>query len=682
MIRRFLRVPRSPLPRWAAAILVAFAMTATVIGLRVAGLLEPLELAVYDAFVRTRPTAGASSVDPRILVVTITERDIQEQGAWPLPDGVLARTLEALIALGPRAIGLDIYRDVPVGPGSAELDRLLRREPRVVAVAKFAEGSSAGVGPPAALKGTPQVGFNDIVVDRGGIVRRALLFLDDGETVMYSFPLRLALLHLQPTGRGLGPDPTDETIVRLGRVAIRPLGPNDGPYVRMDAAGYQFLADFRGGPHLFERVELRAVLRGEVPAAMARDRVVLIGVTAESVRDDFYTPLSAGLGAKQHVPGVEVHAHFVGQLLRIALEDERPVGSPPAWIEWLWIGLWAALGALLGARTLKPWHVSVAVGVGLAAVAGTAYLMLLGRWWWPAVPPGLAWIGATGAAIAYQSYREHAERGILMRLFSQHVSKEVAEAIWHDRELFAEGGRPRSRSLVVTALFTDLSGFTAVSERFSPEELMEWLNEYMDVMAQEISRHDGVIRQYAGDSIVALFGVPVPRRSDEEITRDAVNAVRCSLAMERRLLELNLRWRAADRPLTGMRVGIVTGGAVSGTLGSKDRWEYVVVGDTLNTASRLESFDKDVHPPDPLARPCRILIAASTFDRVADVFRLEWVAEARLKGKQQLVAIYRVLGERGLEPAAGLAESAVGSRSSMSGGRAATSVASHEEARP
>jgi class 3 adenylate cyclase len=214
----------------------------------------------------------------------------------------------------------------------------------------------------------------------------------------------------------------------------------------------------------------------------------------------------------------------------------------------------------------------------------------------------------------------------------------------------------------VTALFTDLTGFTTVSERFTPEALMDWLNEYMDVMAQEISRHNGVIRQYAGDSIVALFGVPVPRRGEAEITNDAVNAVRCALAMERRLLELNRRWQAAERPVTGMRIGIVTGGAVSGTLGSRDRWEYVVVGDTLNTASRLESFDKDVHPPDPLTRPCRILIAASTFDRVADLFEMQWVSEARLKGKQQLVGIYRVLGEREPQPDARLTEPAVGSR--------------------
>ncbi len=100
---------------------------------------------------------------------------------------------------------------------------------------------------------------------------------------------------------------------------------------------------------------------------------------------------------------------------------------------------------------------------------------------------------------------------MLMQLFSRHVSKEVAETIWLQREQFLDGGRPRPQRLVVTALFTDLTGFTTVSEKHPPEVLMEWLNEYMDAMARQVSRHGGVIRQYAGDSVVALFGVPVPR---------------------------------------------------------------------------------------------------------------------------------------------------------------------------
>jgi adenylate cyclase len=198
--------------------------------------------------------------------------------------------------------------------------------------------------------------------------------------------------------------------------------------------------------------------------------------------------------------------------------------------------------------------------------------------------------------------------------------------------------------MTVTALFTDLSGFTTVAERTTPEALFEWLNEYMGAMVAEVNRHRGVIRQFAGDAIVAVFGVPVPRRSEAEIDQDACNAVACALAMEQALRELNRSWRARSRPTTGMRVGILTGAVTCGTLGGAQHSEYVVVGDTVNTASRLESFDKTLFAPDADANPIRILIGEPTRARLGDAFVTERVGEVSLKGKSQAVAIHRVIG--------------------------------------
>src|SRR6266508_224714 len=220
---------RSPLVvTWLVIIVVGLGVW----GLRSAGLLEALELAAYDWFLRLRATPQAP--DPRVTLVAITESDIQNQGGWPLPDGVLAQTLEKLLQHEPRAIGLDIYRDVPVPPGSDKLNETLRRDPRIIVVTKFGEGPSAGVRPPAVLQNTEQVGFNDIIVDPGGTVRRGLVFLDDGQTTFYSFPMRLALLHLQAEGVTPQADPSDPRYLRLGRVTIRPLEPNDGGYVAAD----------------------------------------------------------------------------------------------------------------------------------------------------------------------------------------------------------------------------------------------------------------------------------------------------------------------------------------------------------------------------------------------------------------------------------------------------------------
>jgi adenylate cyclase len=634
---------RRPSSSLVAAIFMGLLVASVVLGARALGLLEFMELAAYDGYMRLRP--WDSPADPRIVVVTVTERDVHAYG-WPLSDGILARTIEAVARDGAQAIGLDIYRDVPVPPGSESLDALLAREKRVVVVTKFAEGGSSGVQPPAVLKGTEQVAFNDILVDPGGVVRRAILFVDDGTTALYAFGLRLALLFLQSRQVVPQADPADPSLLRLGPVTIRPLEPNDGGYVRTDARGYQFLLDYHGARHAFASVDLASVLDGTAARGVFRDKIVLIGVTAESIKDEFFTPLSRGLRTGQFFPGVMVHAHIASQLLRMGLDGQTPMTSWPEWSEWAWIVAWCLAGASVGLAVGSPWRFPVAALGGLLMLGGVDYVAFVSGWWLPLVPPALGWVAAAGGVTAYISYHERAQRAVLMQLFSRHVSREVAEAIWLQREQFAHGGRPRPQRMIVTALFTDLTGFTTVSERHSPEALLEWLNEYMAAMAREVSRHGGVIRQYAGDAVVAIFGAPVPRHDEAGIARDAQNAVDCALAMESVLRELNERWRAAGQPATGMRVGIFTGPVVAGTMGSAERSEYVVVGDTMNTASRLESYDKAVLAPDVDARPCRILIGEPTLERLEDAFETEHVGEASLKGKEQRVSIYRVIGRR------------------------------------
>ena len=645
-------MPPGPLPRdlfrssAAACGLIVLLVAAGVLGLRALGALESAELAAYDWFVRLRPAEHRA--DPRILFVFITEKDISSQGTWPLPDGVLASAIELLASHQPRAIGVDIYRDVPVPPGSERLEAALRRDGRVVGVRKFADGASQGVPAHSALRGTDREGFNDILVDPGGTVRRGLLFLDDGSTPAYAFALRLALLYLQAEGVAPLPDPREPAYLRLGRTTIRPLDANAAAYVGADARGYQFLLDFRGAP--FASATLGDLLAGKVDPAAIRNKVVILGVTAESVKDHFYTPHSHGLRDEQQFPGVAVHTHIVSQLLRIGLEGAWPMESLPQREGALWILLWSAAGGILALRVRSPWRFTLAVAAGLAGVGLLAFAAFAWAWWVPVAPAAAAWLASAAVVTAYVSYREMSQKAVLMRLFSSNVSREVAETIWKQRDQFVDGGRPHPKALVVTALFTDLAGFTSASEKLGPEALMDWLNEYMGAMAGHVSDHGGVIRQYAGDSIVAVFGVPVARRNEAEIAQDAVNAVACALDMEKTLRALNRRWSAEGRHVTHMRVGIYTGAAVAGTLGSVERSEYVVVGDTINTASRLESFDKNLFPPESGEHPCRILIGETTRQYVGERFVTERLGDVVLKGKEQSTGVYRVLGWTPVSP--------------------------------
>jgi len=231
-----------------------------------------------------------------------------------------------------------------------------------------------------------------------------------------------------------------------------------------------------------------------------------------------------------------------------------------------------------------------------------------------------------------------------MQLFSRHVSPEVADAVWRQRDQFMDGGRPRSQKFMATVLFTDLKGFTSVSEKMDPQALLDWLNTYMEAMAQLVMDHGGVIDNYVGDSIKADFGVPLPRTTEAAIGQDAIAAVNCALAMEKELRRLNADWQEKNLPTVEMRIGIFTGPVVGGSLGSAQRLKYTTMGDTVNIASRLESHDKDHFDPDFADSPCRILIGEQTLRYLNQKFETKRIGEAFLKGKDEGVTIFRVVG--------------------------------------
>jgi adenylate cyclase len=634
------RLLQSPLVAGIAASALVFL---GIMALRRAGNLESLELAAYDWYVRLRP--GASVSDSRIVLITITESDIRNQGRWPLPDASLAQVLKVLTQYQPRAIGLDIYRDIVVPPGREELDAILTSNRHIITVMKLGEGGSEGIPPPPVLRHTDQVGFSDVLVDRGGIVRRGLLFLDDGETAAYSFPLRLALLYLQAEGIRPQPDASNPQHIRLGHTTIRPFEMNDGGYVGTDARGYQFLLDFKGTPGLFRSFSLTTLLSAEINPQVINDKVVLIGVTAESVKDFFYTPYSRGRQTDQQMSGIELHAHIVDQLLRFALDGNSPVATASDRYEEAWILLWSVMGGAIGLWVRSPWRFSLSAASGLLLLGLADYLAFANGWWMPLVPPAMAWLLSAAVVTAYMSNQEKRQRALLMHLFSKYVpNKEVAEIIWQQRAQLLDGGRLRSENLTATVLFTDLMGFTTVAETRDPQAVMDWLNAYMEAMAQQVIDHGGVIDKYIGDSIMALFGVPLARKTEAEISQDAVNAVNCALAMERTLKQLNSRWREQQLPTIGMRIGIFTGPLVAGSLGSVHRLEYTVIGDTVNIASRLEGFDKDLFTPDGTGSLCRIIIGEATLHRLGHQFETQRIGEASLKGKNQKITVYSVLG--------------------------------------
>jgi adenylate cyclase len=629
--------------RLLAALLIGQALCALAAALQFGGMTERLDLIAYDRGIQTR--TNAIGHDGRIVLITAHEDDISRLG-WPLSDGILADLLETIIRSGAQAIGVDIYRDRPVPPGNERLDSLMSSNRSIVWGYLFGTDQGRPILPPAVLD-RDQTGFIDILTDRDGTVRRGLLFMHDAaETLHISLPMMLALRYLEPMGITPVADDAAPELLHLGRAALSPLEANAGPYATFDAQGYQYMLDFTLGSRPFAAYTIGQALAGDIPREALAGKLVLVAVTADSVKDLFKTPLADGDTVAGFSHGVTVHAQATSQLLRMALDGAPALRDLPAGAELLALWFAGTAGSIAGlmVRGILPFAVAAAMGV---AVIGTVWLAALHTWiWLPIATPVLVWLAALSLVTAYLSRLERTERAMLMRLFSSHLSEPVVKDIWRQRASFLEGGRPKPQRLTATVLFSDIAGFSTISERIEPEVLTAWLDFYLDAMSRTVLDHQGIVLRFIGDAILAVFGVPVPRTSEAEMDRDAQNAVRCALGMAEALAMINERCRRDGLPPVAIRVGIHTGSMVAGSMGTADHLEYSLVGDSVNTAARLEALSKQIGNLDGDGS-CPILIGEATWKRLGGCFVGRPVGTLPLKGKVEPVSVYQVTGMSG-----------------------------------
>ncbi|MCT7952491.1 adenylate/guanylate cyclase domain-containing protein [Ancylothrix sp. C2] len=620
-------------------LIAAPTIAALTIGLRLTGLLQLLEWAAYDQFFRLRPPEPP---DPRIVIVAINEPDILHAGQWPIPDAMLADLLIKINQQNPRAIGFDLFRPFPVQPGSKALIDVFKTTPNLIGVEKLVpDRYGAVIAPPAVLAQKNQVAAIDFILDGDGKLRRSLISLKpEGKKTKSSLGTKLALMYLNPDIKFEVLD-AQKQVYQLGKIRLEPFEENDGGYVGSDSGGYQVLVNFRGAPGSFKTVSMTEVLKNEIPADTLRDKIVLIGSTAQSLRDFFITPFGKSVFAiPEPMTGVEVHANVTSQLISGALDGRSLIQVWDEPVEWLWVFGWSWVGAILGwGFRASRWTIYGLILAGGVLFAVTFFLFL-GGWWVPVVPAFLTLAGSAIFITGYIAVMEREDRQMMMSLFGRHVSPKIAEAIWQQREQLLKQGQIFGQKMTATVLFTDIKGFTSIAENTDPETLMLWLNEYMNAMAELVLENEGVIDKYIGDAIMALFGVPVPRNTDAEVAEDALAAVSCALAMAERLRKLNQDWKKRGLPVICMRVGIATGTVVAGSLGSIHRQDYTAIGDSVNVAARLESYDKDIGKNSL----CRILISEDTYQYIKEQFYAEFLARVSLKGRKQAIKIYQVPG--------------------------------------
>jgi adenylate cyclase len=617
--------------------------------LRLTGAFQLLEWAAIDWFFRLRPL---ELPDDRIVIVAITESDIQTAGQWPIPDRTIAQLLDRLKQQQPKAIGFDIYRDLSVGEGHQELIEIFKNTPNLIGVQLVgSDENGIEVNPPPLLHDRDRVAASNLILDNDGKVRRGLLFAEtQNGDILPSIALNLALIYLED--RGIEPENATDNpeYLQLNQAVFERWRSNDGSYIKSDDRGYQIFLNYRKPKKPFLKVSMTDVLTNQVPDNFARDRIVLIGSTALSIQDYFITPYdSTLLGLPSRTSGVEIHANITSQILSAALDDRPLIKSWTEESENLWIFFWAAIGFSLASwQNYLPgkkfyysiFQTTVTLFLSVTFLVGISFFIFLQGWWIPLVPALSSSIVSAIAAIGYIATVESKDREIIMNLFERNVTDKVAENIWENRYQILEDGQIHGQEITATVLFTDLKNFSSIAEGMEPRELMSWLNDYMKVMAQVVLEYNGIIDKFIGDSIMAVFGIPIPSKTAEGIARDARQAVRCALAMEKALQSLNEQWESQGKPSVLMRVGITTGTVVVGSLGSDRRQDYTVIGDTVNIASRLESFDKSIE-----GGICRILISEHTQKLLSDRFQTQFIGKVFLKGRKEPMQVYRVLRE-------------------------------------
>ena len=392
------------------------------------------------------------------------------------------------------------------------------------------------------------------------------------------------------------------------------------------------------GPYgTYQHVSMASVLDGtakdgSATADIFHDKIVLLGATAQGIGDLRNTPFQSN-GASYM--GVEVHANIIDNLLHYG-EPARTFLTRGIREEGIDLGFILFFGLGIGylCHRLRPLYATLTVVIALAAFTAFVYYAFTawGRWYSFVIPAGTL-IATYASIISFRTMFEEREKRKIRKTFGQYLSPGVIALIDKDPERYI---RPGGDQKELSVMFTDIRGFTTLSEGMTPNELVEWLNEYLSAMTDILFRHQGTLDKYIGDAIMAFWGSPYPQEDH------AVAACRCGLEMNRCLDELNVKWRAEGKKEAAMGVGINTGPVNVGNMGSAKRLSWTVMGDNVNLASRLEGLTKEYH--------IRTILSEGTYLQVKDEFVCREVDKIRVKGKLQPVTIYELLDNATARP--------------------------------
>ncbi len=418
--------------RWRFVLMTGPSVAICVMAGGMAGFFQLLEWAAVEQFFALRPP---EKLEQRILIVTIDEKDITKVGKWPIPDAVLAVALAKLKAQQPAAIGMDIYRDLPVEPGHRQLVEVMKTTPNLIGVKKLV---GVAVPPPPTLSKLDQVALADVVLDADGKVRRGLLSAgnDRGEITL-GLAARLAVMYLEPKGISLEATNPNSTHLRLGQAVFAPLTGNEFGYRGADVGGYQIFLNYRGFQDSFDTVTMQEVLSGAVSPERVRSRIVLIGTTAKSINDFFNVGYSGNSSdAGDRMAGVVIHANLISQILSAAVEGRPLIGVWSTSAESLWVLCWSFIGSGVSWQLLQiinrrnksfPGLPILGITLSTGILIGSSYFAFVGGWWIPSVSPLLALIASAIVTTNFHKQSQLEQANEQLQEYSRTLEQKVSD---------------------------------------------------------------------------------------------------------------------------------------------------------------------------------------------------------------------------------------------------------------
>ncbi len=575
-IKRLLSLTFSNSGLWAAAIVIlssAFFFTLP------AYLPLAASVETWSRDVRIAAATPLSPPSPDIVIVALTDETLdQPQFPYRLPvdRAFLAELVRHLEASGARAVGIDILLDRWTETDK-DADLMAALHDAQIPVLTIWGGEEIGVVGQRRevleqFVGDAPTGFGLLLHDRADdTVRIHQPIWAEDQPITLSFPAAIAA--------ALGYD------VPSNSHSIAWRGPTGDETPR------------------FAQFPAHQITRIPPQAGFFRDKIVLIGVDLVDI-DLHRTPMSIVAGTSR-IPGIVIHGHVLSQII-----EGRYIVETPGMARLLILVLTAALGMAIAAPNWPLW----AKGLGGVLLAGgylalvvyaynSALIML------PALMPPLTLLGSAAMTSVFMGRQERAKRAYIRSAFSRYVAPAVVARLDKDPDQLVLGGERRE----VTFMFTDLAGFTSMSEKLTPSELADLINEYLDGVGDAILKHGGTIDKFIGDGTMSFFGAP------EAMPDDPDRAVACAMDLDIFSEEFGAKWRAQGVPVGATRIGIHTGFAVVGNFGGRQRFDYTALGDVVNAASRLEGASKQFGTRILVSQETKALTENAHYRPVGDI---------------------------------------------------------------